>query len=702
MTKNWIIFIVIFLVAYGWMITDQMQRNAAYEKAKEQYEIELAEWEAEQEAKRQEDEERKAALRQLREQQANGETTVELPAEATDIDPEVTDSPASGENEQPEEPEEPEEQEPDAEPSGESSINNQPAQPKRRLSAREAERQLLLEIGDPYEAPLHKVESPLYEVHFSELGGVPIIWRIKTSEFVSNIDETATTTTVSLIPQTSQPDDREYPFQLSGATAREFNDVMYTGSVEEIGETQVVTLVSDPIRGGMVLTKKFVFRPDSYIVDAEFTIENGTERRQPLGFQQGFGTGWQGGFGIPEIADRLHGMVSAVYASEDGLTNRTVSRNGDGYDITVPVEWAGQEKKYFASIIIPEQPVSQLRIIESRSAADEWLRVGVAPMSVEMLHPSQELAPGEQVTLNYQMFAGPKNYEALDSEVWSMAAGVTAPTALVFHNVPLGLDFLRGLCLTLLKYMRWLYDMIGAWGLAIIFTTVTVRVLIFPLTHWAVKNQARTMVEQERIRPELQALMKKYKSDAMKRSQAMMDLYREHNINPVMGPLRGCFPMLLQMPIFLALYVLFDQAVELRGQSFLWIRDLSAPDALIDWGWSIPLIGSSLNILPLIMAGTNYGMMRLMQMPAQDEMQEKIQKQMLIMMPIMMAVFLYHMPAGLTLYWTVSNFFSIGQSLYAKRLMEKQKEKHKARLESDGPVKSTNEVTVEATESTAR
>jgi len=139
-----------------------------------------------------------------------------------------------------------------------------------------------------------------------------------------------------------------------------------------------------------------------------------------------------------------------------------------------------------------------------------------------------------------------------------------------------------------------------------------------------------------------------------------------------------------------------------RHRGRLWIRDLSAPDALIDWGWSIPLIGSSLNILPLIMAGTNYGMMRLMQMPAQDEMQEKIQKQMLIMMPIMMAVFLYHMPAGLTLYWTVSNFFSIGQSLYAKRLMAKQKEKHKARLESDGPVKSTNEVTVEATESTAR
>jgi YidC/Oxa1 family membrane protein insertase len=130
------------------------------------------------------------------------------------------------------------------------------------------------------------------------------------------------------------------------------------------------------------------------------------------------------------------------------------------------------------------------------------------------------------------------------------------------------------------------------------------------------------------------------------------------------------------MPVFLALYVVFEQSVELRAQAFLWMKDLSAPDALFTWGFTIPIIGPSFNLLPILMAATNVIQMMIMKTPSTDEMQERIQKQMMIMMPIMLLIFLYQLPSGLILYWTVSNVISIGQSYMTKRIIQKHMDEH--------------------------
>jgi YidC/Oxa1 family membrane protein insertase len=184
------------------------------------------------------------------------------------------------------------------------------------------------------------------------------------------------------------------------------------------------------------------------------------------------------------------------------------------------------------------------------------------------------------------------------------------------------------------------------------------------LSHWAIKAQAKTMAEQQRVKPLLDKLNEKYKDDPSKKSQEMMKLYREHGINPL-GAMRGCFPMLLQMPIFFALYALLAQAVEIRGQSFWWIQDLAQPDRLIPFGgFVLPIVGwTALNILPILMAVTQYFTSKLMTSNVSDP----TQRQIMALMPIFFVFILYNMPAGLMLYWTVQNIWQIGHTVLTKR-----------------------------------
>lgn len=636
MKKNWLLFFAICGLTYVWLFYTQYQNQQAQEAAMAQYELELAAWQ-----KAQEEQEllREEGLKQLE-----------------DMTRQVEAGTAEGE-------------------AGTSGV------PRLETAQRELQEKLLTVA----EAPTVEVETDLYRVVFTELGARPIDWEIKSSEYVRNVSEVGEDGEVSvfLVPQISGSADREFPFQLVGDTARDFNKKLFTSQREELDGATRLRFTSDPIHG-LVAKKEFTFHHDSYVVDLVLTFENGPETGKSLGFRQGFGTGWQGGFGPPHASDRVHGYGENTIISVDGdLKTRKLDRK-DAPDIfrNDAIEWAGQEKKFFVSLIIPDpvNPVTEVRTrFETRNDADEYrqLKRGNIPLSLDLLHDPIKIEPNETIKLKYQVYAGPKNRETLASKMFQLGEGVQSPSALVFHNVPLGMDFLRPLCLGLLWLMKKLHDLIGVWGFAIIATTIIVRILIYPLTHWAIKNQARTMIEQQKIRPEMEAITKKYKNDPMKRNQATMQLYRDHNVSPF-GMLRGCVPMLLQMPVFLALYVLFEQSVELRGQSFLWIDDLAQPDKLVTWNTSIILIGTSFNLLPLLMGATNFFQMRIMRMPATDPTQEKIQKQMATMMPIMFVFFLYSLPAGLILYWIVSNCISILQSLLTKRIIASHMKAHEA------------------------
>ena len=192
----------------------------------------------------------------------------------------------------------------------------------------------------------------------------------------------------------------------------------------------------------------------------------------------------------------------------------------------------------------------------------------------------------------------------------------------------------------------WLYGLIGSLGLAIIAITVIVKMVLYPLT----KAQYTSMAKMRNLQPKIMALKDRYGDDRQKMGQAMMEMYRKEKVNP-MG---GCFPLLLQMPIFLGLFYVFMESVEIRHTEFLYLNDLAAMDPYF--------------ILPILFGASMFLMQKLQPMTVTDPMQQK----MMTWMPVMFSVFFIWFPSGLVMYWLVSNLISIAQMLYIYKGMEKK------------------------------
>lgn len=210
----------------------------------------------------------------------------------------------------------------------------------------------------------------------------------------------------------------------------------------------------------------------------------------------------------------------------------------------------------------------------------------------------------------------------------------------------------------LARFLVWMNDYIGNYGIAIILLTLIVRLVLWPFQQKANSS----MRKMQKIQPMIKDMREKYKDNPQELNMRMMELYRQEGVNP----LGGCLPMLLQLPIFFALYSVFDSAVELRHVSFLWAKDLAQPDQI---GPAIQVLGFSLAIHPLIIMMTILMVVQQKMTPAQgDPSQQKI----MMAMPVIMLVMLYWLPSGLTLYWTVSQLFSIIQLKYGQYAAAKE------------------------------
>jgi YidC/Oxa1 family membrane protein insertase len=522
-------------------------------------------------------------------------------------------------------------------------------------------------------APIVVVETGLATVHLSTLGAVPISWKLQPTERLAAVrdHDSGTTYVVNLVPQVRHTPDREYPLQLSGRTVDQFNRVLYSVERRESEGGAIEVRFTSPAIEDVVVVKTYRFERDSYAVGLEVEVRNGAYRTRLGDAEDGWGLGWQGGFMQPAAA-RL-GFWDEMFAAVsigDRVRLRKMGVGDDPQRYSREIGWAGQEKKYFAALLVPspENPPDAVTVaVRRRNLTPEYDLKGVAaPMSVTLHHPAVILGPEESARLNYTLVAAPKSYDLLVglSQTVPMPAGAMPLSSVVFGKMIWGQDWLRPICLLLLRALKGFESLVHNWGLAIILLVLVVKILLYPLSHWAIKAQARTMAEQMRIKPLLDKITEKYRDDPQKKSQEMMKLYREHGINPL-GALRGCFPMLLQMPIFFALYILLAQAVELRGQGFLWIVDLAEPDRLIPFGgFRVPLLGwDAFNILPLLMALTQYYTSKLMTANVSDPMQRQI----MVMMPIVFVFILYNMPSGLMLYWTVQNIWQIGHTVLTKR-----------------------------------
>jgi len=287
------------------------------------------------------------------------------------------------------------------------------------------------------------------------------------------------------------------------------------------------------------------------------------------------------------------------------------------------VKFIGLRDQYFCAIV------------ESVNGEVSGYIKKVEPQESEigMIGKEISLKPGVQIGQSYRIYLGPQDLKTINSikPEW---------TAIIYYGT---FDFIAQLLLQLLGFF---YSLVHNWGWAIIILSLAVYLLLFPLT----LKQMRSMKEMQLLQPKIEALRNEHKNNPQRLNKEIMELYKEHKVNP----LGGCLPLLLQMPIFFALYQALIRSVALRGAKFLWIKDLSAPDQFFTLKNSMPFLGNQVNILPILMAIGMFVQQKISMAKATGEAAQQ-QKMMSIIMPIMFGVIFYQMPSGLVLYWFVNS-----------------------------------------------
>jgi YidC/Oxa1 family membrane protein insertase len=265
-----------------------------------------------------------------------------------------------------------------------------------------------------------------------------------------------------------------------------------------------------------------------------------------------------------------------------------------------------------------------------------------------LVYPGQTLSANSSVERQVVLFAGPKEYRTL------------AEIGAQFQNRAddvMGFGSIYGFCAKpLLVGMNWLHDMTGlGYGLVIVLLTILLRAVFWPLT----AASTRSMKRMQALAPEIAVLKEKYKDDQSKFAQKQMELWKKHKVNPM----SGCWPMLIQMPVFFGFFTMIRTAIELRGAHFLWAADLSKPDTL----FMIPGLNLPFNLLPLLMGGAMLWQSHLTPAsPGMDASQQKLMRY----MPLIFLAFLYNYSAGLSLYMLVSTLASVLQTKVTKNLRD--------------------------------
>ncbi|MEO6054840.1 MAG: membrane protein insertase YidC, partial [Chthoniobacterales bacterium] len=311
-----------------------------------------------------------------------------------------------------------------------------------------------------------------------------------------------------------------------------------------------------------------------------------------------------------------------------------MSKPQDTYKISSDkITWAAVSSQYFCTIVCAEDS-SGTQVWAKRFLVPDENNKQIYGIEGALGFSAFSLAPQEEVTRKLTVYAGPKDYTILqkfgDKQQEIMKYGWFKPVS-VF----------------LLNSMNWLYSKLGSYAWAIIILTLCIKTAMWPLQNKATQS----MKKMSALSPKMTELRAKYKDDPTKMNEELMKLYREYNVNPF----SGCFPMLIQIPIFFGFYAMLGTSIELRNSSFLWIHDLSQPDTIFH------IAGFPINILPLIMAGT-----MIWQMTLTPKSGDATQQRFMFFMPVIFIVFCYNYASALALYWTTQNIFSIVQLYFTR------------------------------------
>ena len=373
----------------------------------------------------------------------------------------------------------------------------------------------------------------------------------------------------------------------------------------------------------------------SYLFDMTVSVHNPTDGMAGFapvvnlsGYQSDATLQRTGFFG----GEAINQQIPAAYV--DGKHWSQVDRSKLAETVTEKgsISWAGIDERYFVTLLIPPaQKRSQLDVQDRSKVEKDGKGEENARHWLFMAHKGEEerVKPGETLDMAYRAYIGPKEYMTLKDLGYDLSESID------FWHMGI-------IAIPMLYILKYSYEAIPNWGVAIILLTLLVKIITLPLT----KKSFESMQKMRQIQPLMEGLKKKYADDKAKLNQEMMALYKTHGVNP----LGGCLPMVLQMPIFIALYQMLKNAVELYNAPFIpgWINNLVLPDPYY--------------IMPVLLAVLIFAQQSLT--PTGDSEQQKIMKW---MMPIMMLFFMIMLPAGLVLYITFNTVLSVAQQWWINK-----------------------------------
>ncbi|MFB0982206.1 MAG: membrane protein insertase YidC [Alteromonadaceae bacterium] len=385
-----------------------------------------------------------------------------------------------------------------------------------------------------------------------------------------------------------------------------------SNSYTQTGEDPLVVDLQYTAENGLNVIKRFTFTKSGYSVSVEYIINNTAASAAS----------------VQMYAQLIQSTVvesgSSLMPTYRGAAYSTTEDRYEKYDfddiketklnVTTAGGWVAMLEHYFVSAWVPNQTVDN-QIYSSYSTNSEAI--------IGYKTPSLTIQPNSQATTSAIFYVGPKDQYVLDE---------IAP----FLGLTIDYGFLSMISKPLFWLLLQIQSLVTNWGFAIIVITLVVKGAMYPLT----KAQYTSMAKMRELAPKMAQLKERFGDDRQKMSQATMEMYKKEKVNPA----GGCLPMIIQMPIFLALYWVFLESVELRhAPFFFWIEDLSTMDPYF--------------ILPVFMGVSMFVMQKMQPMTIQDPMQQKIMQY----MPVAFSVFMAWFPSGLVLYWFVSNMISIAQ-----------------------------------------
>ena len=463
------------------------------------------------------------------------------------------------------------------------------------------------------------VETPLYRAVFSSTGASIKSFKLKKYRLTADLDAPLVEMVHGQAPLVA------ILFDAGGKT--ESSSVVYNVDENsltlEAGASSRELTFRGATSDGLLLQQTFRIDPDQYAIEHGFTVSNPLEKPAE-GILKARISNLP-----PKESTSYYSFIGASLLLNNKYEETASTDLKEEKSLSGLIAWISYQEDYFMTAFVPEAE-SQSNFLARRLGSGVLEQTWSAAL--------QPIPPGNQFSTRSTLYMGPRDLDMLK------VIGKKLDLAIDFGWT----DIIAKPLLYLLKFFN---QYMGNYGIAIILLTILIKILFWPLTHKSYKS----MKEMQKIQPLMAKIREKYKDNREMMNKEMMSLYKTYKVNP-MG---GCLPMVIQIPVFFALFRILGNSIELRHAPFvLWINDLSAPDRLFHLPFTIPLMTppSGIPVLTLLMGASMFIQQKMTPTPG-DPTQAKI----MLLMPVIFTFMFINFPSGLVLYWLVNNVLSIGQ-----------------------------------------